>query len=133
MTALPTPEPLRDATAQRYWDAAARGELRVARCPACAAYVWYPRSRCPLCTSDALELVPVSGDGVVYSYTVNRRPAGAYKEAGPVVIAYVELAEGPRVLANLVGVDPEQVSVGLPVRAVYQADLLRFAPREVAG
>jgi uncharacterized protein len=134
---LPAPQPRQDPTALGYWDAAARGELRVARCPACAAYVWFPRSRCPLCTSDGLELVPVSGDGVVYSFTVNRRPAGAYKEAGAVVIAYVELAEGPRVLTNLVGIDPEQVRIGLPVRAVHHvtpdgAGLLRFTPRAVS-
>lgn len=132
-TVLPVPEPRQDPTAERYWEAAARGEFRVARCPACAAYVWFPRSRCPLCTSDGLELVPVSGEGVVYSFTVNRRPAGAYKDAGAVVIAYVELAEGPRVLTNLLDVEPERVRIGLPVRAVYHASLLRFTPREASA
>jgi uncharacterized protein len=132
-TALPVPEPRQDPTSEGYWKAAARGEFRVARCPACAAYVWFPRSRCPLCTSDGLALVPVSGEGVVYSFTVNRRPAGAYQDAGPVVIAYVELSEGLRVLTNLVGVDPERVRIGQPVRAVYNASLLRFTPREVDG
>jgi uncharacterized OB-fold protein len=108
-------------------------QLRVARCPACAEYVWFPRPRCPLCTSDELELVPVSGDGEVYSFTVNRRPTGAYKDAGVVVLAYVELTEGPRVLTNLVDVDPERVRIGLPVRAVHDGDLLRFTPREAGA
>lgn len=138
MTTLPAPEPVQDATGESYWATAARGELRVPRCAACSAYLWYPRSRCPLCTSDRVELVPVSGDGVVYSFTVNRRPAGAYRDAGPVVIAYVELAEGPRVLTNLVDIEPEGVRIGMPVRAVHHmtpggAGLLRFAPREVSG
>lgn len=130
---LPAPEPRREPTDLGYWDVAARGEFRVAHCRACAAYVWFPRSRCPLCTGDELDLVPVSGNGVVYSFTVNRRPTGAYREAGAVVIAYVELAEGPRVLTNLVEIDPARVRIGLPVRAVHQltpggAGLIRFAP-----
>jgi len=129
---LPTPEPPQDPTAAAYWRGAARGEFRVARCSHCGAHVWFPRSHCPQCTSPDLELVPVSGEGVVYSFTVNRRPAGVYKDAGAVVIAYVELAEGLRVLTNLVDVEPERVRVGQPVRAVYDAGLLRFAPREVA-
>jgi len=107
-------------------------ELQVPRCPHCETLIWFPRSHCPLCTSPDLELVPVSGDGEVYSFTVNRRPTGAYKDAGAVVIAYVELAEGPRVMTNIVDVDPDQVRIGLPVRAVYQDDLLRFAPRPEA-
>ncbi|MDG4830389.1 Zn-ribbon domain-containing OB-fold protein [Solwaraspora sp. WMMD1047] len=138
MTTLPTPEPHQDPTGRGYWDAAARGELRVVHCPSCESLSWYPRSRCPRCLADGLELVPVSGDGTVYSFTVNRRPAGAYREAGPVVIAYVELAEGPRVLTNLIGVEPDQVRIDLPVRAVFDptaagAGLLRFTPREVSA
>lgn len=116
-----------------YREFAARGEFRVAHCTHCDALVWFPRTHCPQCTSPGLELVPVSGDGVVYSFTVNRRPTGAYKDAGAVVIAYVELAEGPRVLTTLVDVEPERVRIGMPVHAMYDGDLLRFTPREVYG
>lgn len=138
MGALPTPEPHQDPTGRAYWDTAARAELRMLCCRSCERLFWYPRSRCPRCLGDRLELVPVSGDGVVYSFTVNRRPTGAYREAGPVVIAYVELAEGPRVLTNLVGLPPDEVRIGLPVRAFFDptpagAGLLRFTPREVVA
>jgi len=126
MTELPSPEPRRDPSLSGYWAAAAEGIVTVSRCPTCAELVWYPRARCPRCTG-LLELVPVSGTGTVYSFTVNRRPAGAYKEVDAVVIAYVELAEGPRVMTNLVGLDPGEVRIGLPVRAVHSpTGLLRF-------
>jgi uncharacterized OB-fold protein len=69
----------------------------------------------------------------VYSFTVVRRGDGPYRAVAPYVLAYVELAEGPRVLTNLVDVDVERVEVGQAVRAVFDpagdADaILRFAP-----
>ena len=134
MTDLPVPEPKQDPGAQAYWSAAAAGELTVARCKQCDRFIWYPRSRCPACMSSELEIAAVSGDGVVYSYTVNRRPAGLYKGLDAVVLAYVELAEGPRILTNIVGIDPTDIRIGTAVRAVYAkspegAGVLRFGPR----
>lgn len=134
--ALPAPEPRTDPADAGYWAAAATGVATVSRCPHCDVLIWHPRSRCPRCTRSGLELRPVSGDGVVYSFTVNRRPAGAFKGLDAVVIAYVELAEGPRILTNLVDVAPDDVRIGLPVRAVHTptaegSGILRFAPAEV--
>jgi uncharacterized OB-fold protein len=45
--------------------------------------------------------------------------SGPYKDAVPYVLAYVELTEGATVLTNIVGVDPEDVTIGLPVRVVF--------------
>lgn len=136
MTGLPVPEPRPDPADAAYWAAAAQGELTVPYCSSCRQYVWFPRHRCPLCGGATLEPTAVSGDGVVYSFTVNRRPAGVFRDAEAVVIAYVELTEGPRVLTNLVGIDPADVYIGQPVRAVFEASpqgagVLRFTRREV--
>jgi uncharacterized OB-fold protein len=47
-------------------------------------------------------------------------PGGeAYKDAVPYVLAYVELTEGPTMLTNIVGVDPDGVTIGLPVRVEF--------------
>ena len=51
----------------------------------------------------------------------------------PYVVAYVELAEGPRVLTNVVGCEPDQVFIGQPVRVVFSdtgdgSALYRFEP-----
>jgi hypothetical protein len=137
MTELPVPEPRQDPADAAYWAAAAQGVLTVPYCSSCQQYSWFPRRHCPVCGGTAVELRPVSGDGVVYSFTINRRPAGAFRDQKAVIIAYVELTEGPRVLTNLVGVDPADVRIGLPVRAVFDssphgAGVLRFTRREVA-
>ena len=60
-----------------------------------------------------------AGTGTVYSFTIVTRGAGAYREAGPYVVAYVELDEGPRMMTNIVESPPEEVFVGQRVRVVF--------------
>ncbi|MDQ3106808.1 MAG: OB-fold domain-containing protein, partial [Actinomycetota bacterium] len=74
-----------------------------------------------------------SGHGVVYSFTVPRRGQGPWKDVAPFVVAYVELDEGPRILTNLVDVDPDAVSIGMPVEVTWHDTgagnaLYRFRP-----
>ena len=76
--------------------------------------------------------VEASGRGTVYSYTINHRGQGDYRDLA-YVLAYVELEEGPRVLTNIVDCDPIQVSVGQAVQVVFHptsngAALPRFRP-----
>lgn len=132
-TSLPAPAPTISPEARPYWEAAARGTLSLQRCEACEAVIWYPRGLCPACGEKALTWFDASGNGTVYSYTVNRRGTGEYRDASPYVLAYVELDEGPRVLTNVVGCDPETVMIGDRVRAVFDpagegAALVRFTP-----
>src|ERR1700728_3945850 len=61
------------------------------------------------------EYQVASGTGTVYSYVVHRHPPVPGKQL-PIVIALVELTEGVRILGELHGVSPDQVSIGLPVR-----------------
>lgn len=104
-----------DPVLTRFQEGLAGQRLELPRCTDCGQLVWYPRARCPHCTSTALDWEQLSGRGSVYSYTVNRRGHGEYADAGPFVIAYVELAEGLRVLAHL-DVAPESARIGAPVR-----------------
>jgi len=57
----------------------------------------------------------------VYSYTVARRPTHpAFADRVPYVIAIVELEEGPRMTTNVVGCEPDDVHIGMPVRATFE-------------
>lgn len=106
-----------DPVLARFQDGLAADRLELPRCTDCGRLVWYPRARCPHCMSSALDWEALSGRGTVHSYTVNRRGHGEYADRGPFVIAYVELAEGPRVLAHL-AVAPDDARIGAPVRLV---------------
>ena len=74
--------------------------------------VLFPRRRgSALCDERDLEDVVLSGRGVVWSWTVSRL-------GGPVVVGFVELAEGPIVQAYLVGDPDRPPPIGTPVEAV---------------
>lgn len=115
-----------------FWAAAAEDRLVLPRCRACGALIWYPRGFCPDCHTSSVEWVDASGRGTVYSFTVNQRGSGAWANHAPYVIAYVQLDEGPRVLTNIVGADPDQVHIGDAVTAVFEpagaTKVLRFTP-----
>src|SRR5579863_1393126 len=104
-----------------YWDAARKGHLAVQECRSCRQAWHPPLPRCPHCHSAALGWRTVSGEGTVYTYTVVRHPTHfAFADKIPYVLAIVELAEGPRLVTALTGVEPGEVRVGQPVRAVFR-------------
>jgi uncharacterized OB-fold protein len=64
------------------------------------------------------EWVAVSGEGTISSWvTYAESPHPAF--GSPHTVVLVELAEGPRVVSNVVGVAPGELEVGLPVRVVF--------------
>ncbi|PRC51001.1 DNA-binding protein, partial [Mycobacterium sp. ITM-2017-0098] len=65
-----------------------------------------------------VDYVVASGDGTVFSYVVHHAPKVPGRTL-PFVIALVELDEGVRMLGELRGVEPDDVQIGLPVRATY--------------
>jgi uncharacterized protein len=132
-TPLPVPAPERTPETNEFWDATAAGHLVLACCDACGTVIWYPKTYCPNCGGTSVSWEEASGLGAVYSFTGVHRAPGTFGEAVPFVIAYVELDEGPRVLTNIVGCDPSQVSIGQAVRVVFcdtgeGSALYRFEP-----
>ena len=61
-----------------------------------------------------------SGAGTIASYTVVRRGVSADFEA-PYVIALIDLAEGPRMMSQVVDTGPAALAVGLSVRVDFAA------------
>ncbi|MGW0246564.1 Zn-ribbon domain-containing OB-fold protein [Nocardia goodfellowii] len=133
--ALPAPAPAVAPETEPFWAATARGTLLLPKCGACAAIIWYPKGLCTECGSLDIGWIEARGEGVIYTFTITRRGMGAYREVGPYVLAYVELDEGPRVMTNIVGCDPESLRIGQRVRAVFDdtgqgSALVRFVPLE---
>src|SRR5258708_37732032 len=88
--------PVADAVTQPFWDGIAEGVLRLQRCGACAAYVFYPRAVCPHCTVGELSWVDAAGGGPVGSVTAEHPAAREYRADLPYVGAPGELDEGGR-------------------------------------
>jgi uncharacterized protein len=100
-----------------------RREFLVPKCGQCGDYNWVPYPACRSCLSEDQTWTQVSGEATVYTYSVIYRGPGAFDADVPYIVALGELTERPRpclVLANLVGTDPDQVRVGMPIKIAYQ-------------
>lgn len=119
-TFLPTRKPYTNPETQAFWEACGEGRLIAPRCNSCSHLIWYPRNFCSECGSMDVTWEKLSGRGTVYSYSISSRGQGEFAEVAPYVLAYVELEEGPRVLTNIVDVDPARVEVGQSVNVIFE-------------
>ena len=116
--AKPVPRP--SPTEQPFYDACAEGKLVLQRCQSCGHVLFYPRTHCDACQSEQLLWETASGAGTIASYTVVRRGVSPDFEA-PYVIALIDLAEGPRMMSQVIDADLDAVAVGLSVKAHFAA------------
>jgi uncharacterized OB-fold protein len=116
------PEPKPTPETEPFWAGTLRGELCLQRCNTCDRFFFYPRSFCRYCTSREVEWHATSGRGKLVSYVIDYRPLPPATPNEPQIIALVELDEGPRLLTNIVGVEPEPENLPLDacVRVAYQ-------------
>lgn len=121
--ALPLPLPLPTAATAPYWAAAAEGRLMLQRCRTSGAIWHYPRQMSSASGDQAdVEWFEASGRGVVYSFSIVRRaPDPVFQARAPYPIALIDLAEGPRMLASIVGPGALAVAIGDAVRCVFEA------------
>ena len=114
----PLPSPTSDS--MPFWQGASEGLLRIQRCLACGTHRFPPGNRCPQCWTNEYEWVTAKGEGTLFTFTVMRR---AYHPgligAVPYVVGVVELAEGVRLITNIVDCEPDHVIVGMPVRVTF--------------
>jgi uncharacterized OB-fold protein len=106
----------------------AEGKFMIQRSPSTGGYVFYPRVMEPGSGAEDLEWVEASGDAIVHAVTVVRKkdPADSYN------VVLVDLAEGPRLMSRVDGLDCDAVRIGMKVRAcIVEEDgkpLLVFVP-----
>jgi uncharacterized OB-fold protein len=121
---VPAPEPRRfvpqpTPETQPFWDGTRAGELRLQRCDACTHAYFPPRPFCPKCASRKVSWFKASGRATLYSYVIHHRPVPGFTP--PYSIAVVELAEGPRMMTNMVNCPqtPEALQLDMPVEVVF--------------
>src|ERR1700674_1865893 len=99
---------------QEYREHLAKGDFMLQRCASSGAFVFFPRIAEPRTGATDLEWVRASGKGTVYSTTVIRQkpPKTDYN------LALIDLAEGPRMMSRVQNIPPDQVKIGMSVRAL---------------
>lgn len=118
-----------------FWNATRDHELRMQRCEACGHVRWPPGPVCPECWSRDHEWVELSGRGEVNTWVIfHREYFAAFADEIPYNVAEIQLAEGPRYLANVVDCENDDLYRGMAVEVVYEdvtedVTLPKFAPR----
>ena len=97
-----------------FWDGCAAGKLVLPRCVDTGRFIWYPRAISPW-TFGSVEWVECRGTGSIYTFSVMQRADPPY------AIAYVELAEGPKMMTNIVDCDFATLNVGMAVKVKFIA------------
>ena len=119
MTGLPEP----DAFTRTYWSAAAEGRLLIRRCLAtdCGAAHHYPREFCPRCWSSEVVWEQAAGHATLYTWSVvHANDLRPFAGRVPYVAAVVDLAEGPRMMTEVVGCAHDALRVGMDLRVCFR-------------
>jgi uncharacterized OB-fold protein len=114
----PVPRPAPESLP--YWEAAKQHRLDIPHCRGCDEYFFPPARICPRCTASDVDFVTVSGRGKIFSYVIfDRVYHPGFADDVPYAVALVELAEGPRLISNIIGIPAEQVSCDMLVAVVF--------------
>jgi uncharacterized protein len=122
------PRPAINADNAAVWEGYRRHELRIPKCASCGRLFSPPTPRCAACGGFDMGYAVASGRGRLYSFNVVHHP----KVPGfryPLPVGLIELDEGPRIVADLVGVTPEQLRIGMRL----EVDWLDSHPAVVEG
>ncbi|MGW8762389.1 bifunctional MaoC family dehydratase N-terminal/OB-fold nucleic acid binding domain-containing protein [Streptomyces sp. NPDC055815] len=113
------PRPVVNRDNAGFWEGVAAHRLLIQRCGDCASlrFPWLPG--CADCGSREWDTVEASGSGTVFSYVVMHHPSFPAFDP-PYAVGLIELAEGVRMISNVVGVPYDKVRIGMPVRLEFQ-------------
>jgi uncharacterized OB-fold protein len=117
--AIPWPRPAVSRDTAFFWEGTRQGELRIQRCARCGRLRHPPGPGCPHCSSLDWDFIVSSGRGVIRSYVVHHHPPVPPFQT-PFVVVLVDVAEGTRMVGNLLGVDRSQLRVGLDVAVSFE-------------
>ncbi len=113
------PEP--DASTRPYWDAAGEGRLLIRRCAGCGRAHHYPREFCPYCWSEDVAWERASGDATLYTWSVvHRNDLPPFGDRVPYVAAVVDLAEGPRMMTEVVECAHGDLRIGMGLTVTFR-------------
>jgi uncharacterized OB-fold protein len=117
----------REFTGWSFYQFLGEKKLMGSRCGSCGVLHVPPRAICPACFGEKMSWVEMSGEGKLVAFTTVHIAPTAMIEAGygrdnPYCTGIVELAEGPAISAQILGVDPampEEIEIGTPLRVTF--------------
>jgi uncharacterized OB-fold protein len=114
----PRPRPALTQDNAFWFEGAQAHRLLIQHCTSCGTLRHPPLPACAVCGSLEWDVVESSGNGTLYSYVVVHYPQVPSFEY-PLPIGLIELEEGTRVVANLGGVEREDIQIGMALQAEF--------------
>jgi len=132
------PVPVATEISAPFWNALRERKVQIQQCDDCGHWVFYPRAHCNACFSPRLSWKPISGKGTLLTYTLTRIPTmPEFTDEMPQKLAVVQFDEGPHVNTTLLGLEPEDIKIGMRLKPVFsdipdsESTLLRFTGENV--
>ena len=108
-------------TSSRYWrEIPQRYRLEAAKCKKCGFISYPPRLICPECKGKEFETEVLPTDGKVVTYTIISVGPTGFTDETPYALGIVELPNGVRLMSQIVDVDLDKLSVGMPVHLEFR-------------
>jgi uncharacterized OB-fold protein len=115
------PIPVPSIESKPFWENLRQHRLMLPTCEDCGHRWLPPSTHCPNCNSARTSWTEASGRGRIFSYVVFHRVYHrGFAAEVPYAVALIELAEGPRLLSNIVGTPPDAITCEMPVQVVFE-------------
>jgi len=110
--------PVRTLDTAWWFDGCLEHRLLIQCCTSCGVLRHPPKPMCSRCRSIRWDTVESRGTGSLYSYVVVHHPKPPGFEY-PHLVGLVELKEGTRLVGEVVGIQPTQAKIGMPVELTW--------------
>ena len=109
----------RDQATAEFFDAAARGQFLLRRCPR-GHHSEPVAAQCTACASTELAWVPAAGGASLVSWAVAWSRPGHGSDQAATVLVIAEFDEGPWWWSCLDGADPARLTVGTRLKVAFR-------------
>lgn len=115
------PVPTPDEASRPFFEGAREHRLMIQKCSSCGAVMWPVKTRCDNCLQATVTWVQASGKATLYSFTLMHQLLHpGFASEIPYNIAQVDLAEGLRILTNVVGCRNDELVIGMPLEVTFE-------------
>jgi uncharacterized OB-fold protein len=130
------PIPVPDAISAPFFDGARDGRLMLQHCTGCDRWSFPVRERCPHCFAARLTWRQASGRGTLYTFAIMHQVMNpGFASSVPYNVAQIDLAEGVRMVSNVIGIENKDLRIGMALEAVFEdvGDTVRLPKFRPAG
>jgi uncharacterized protein len=115
------PIPIPDEISAPFFDGAREGRLMLQHCPSCAGWSFPVRERCPHCFAAGLQWRQASGRGTLYTFAIMHQVMNpGFAASVPYNVCQIDLEEGVRMIANVIGISNDALRIGMKLEAVFE-------------